>query len=81
MKKSQKNVGLVFHLTCYITDHSIKTVFGFFRILGGAYSRGALIQLKSIFWGALIQRGRLFKGGRLIEDLRYMKFSLVSTHM
>ena len=57
MKKSQKNVGLVFHLACYITDHSIKTVFGFFRILGGAYSRGGAYSK-----GALIQRRALNRG-------------------
>ena len=62
MKKSQKNVGLVFHLACYITDHSIKTVFGFFRILGALIRGGRLFNL-NLYFG-----GRLFKGGAYSKE-------------
>ena len=62
MKKSQKNVGLVFHLACYITDHSIK-IFSDFFVFWGALIRGGRLFNLNLYFG-----GRLFKGGAYSKE-------------
>ena len=54
-----------------------KSFANLFHIGGGLFEGGAYLTSTHILGGAY-SRGRLFEGGRLIDDLRYCKFNTVS---